>query len=38
MWIGDVFNIIKRDVEQSSRQLLQGEKSILLLARIQMIY
>lgn len=29
MWIGDVFNIIKRDVEQSSRQLLQGEKKYI---------
>lgn len=28
-WIGDVFNIIKRDMERSSGQLLQGEKKYI---------
>lgn len=28
-WIGDVFNIIKRDMKRSSKQLLEGEKKYI---------
>lgn len=28
-WIGDVFNIIKRDMKRSSKQLLAGEKKYI---------